>query len=141
MDELMQEALDSPRNTLGLIGGFAAVALLLAAIGIYGVMSYFVQQHTRHIGIRLALGAGPASVSRLVVGKGLRVVVLGVTIGVGAALWLTRFMTSILFEVSATDTVTFVGVTTGLVVTALVAVTLPARRAARVDPATTLREE
>ncbi len=141
MDELMQNALDSPRNTLSLIAAFAAVALLLAAIGIYGVMSYFVQQHTRDIGIRLALGAGPAAVLRLIVGKGLRVVVVGVAIGVSAALWLTRFMTSILFEVSATDTVTFVSVTAGLVVTAAIAVTLPARRAARVDPATTLREE
>ena len=85
--------------------------------------------------------AGPAVVSRLIVGKGLRVVAIGVAIGVGAAMWLTRFMTSILFEVSATDTMTFVSVTTGLVVAAAIAVTLPARRAARVDPATTLREE
>jgi ABC-type antimicrobial peptide transport system permease subunit len=141
MDELMEGALDSPRNTLGLIAGFAAVALLLAAIGIYGVMSYFVQQHTRDIGIRLALGAGTSSVSRLIVGKGMFVVSIGVAMGIGAAVWLTRFMTGILFEVSTTDTVTFVGVSAGLMTAALVAVTLPARRAARVDPATTLREE
>ena len=141
MDELMQNALDSPRNLLSLIAGFASVALLLAAIGIYGVMSYFVQRHRRDIGIHLALGAGPRAVSRLIVGKGMRVVTLGVVVGVGVALVLTRFMTSILFEVSATDMTTFVGVTSGLLVTALIAVTLPARRAARVDPTTTLREE
>jgi putative ABC transport system permease protein len=141
MDELMQNALDSPRNILSLIAGFASVALLLAAIGIYGVMSYFVQRHRRDIGIRLALGAGPTAVSRLIVGKGMRVVALGIIVGVGVALALTRFMTSILFEVSATDMTTFVCVTAGLFVTALIAVTLPARRAARVDPTTTLREE
>jgi ABC-type antimicrobial peptide transport system permease subunit len=141
MDELMQDALDSPRVTLGLIAAFAAVALLLAAIGVYGVMSYFVQQHTRDIGVRIALGAGAATVSRQIVGRGMRVVVLGIAIGLGAALALTRFMTSILFEVSATDAATFTGVAAGLVTTALIAVALPARRAARVDPATTLREE
>jgi putative ABC transport system permease protein len=141
MDELMQDALDSPRNTLGLIAAFAAVALLLAAIGIYGVMSYFVQQHTRDIGVRIAMGASAMKVLRQTVGQGMRIAVLGIAIGLGAALALTRFMTSLLFEVSATDTVTFASITVGLVATALVAIAVPAQRAARIDPATTLREE
>jgi predicted permease len=141
MEELMESALDSPRNFLAMIAGFATVALLLAAIGIYGVMSYFVQQHTRDIGIRMALGGGPESVLRLIVGRGMRLVVLGIAIGVGGALALTRFMASMLFEVSPTDGVTFAGVTVGLVATALLACVIPARRAAGVDPAATLREE
>ena len=117
------------------------MALLLAATGIYGVVAYFVQQHTRDIGIRMALGLAPERVRREIVGRGMRMVFLGVTIGAGAALVLTRFMASLLFEVSATDTVTFVGVTTGLVVIALTACVVPARRASQVDPAVTLREE
>jgi putative ABC transport system permease protein len=137
----MADALDSPRNFLALIAGFAAVALMLAAVGIYGVMSYFVQQHTRDIGIRMALGGGPATVLRLIVGRGMRLVVLGIAIGVGGAFALTRFMTSLLFEVSPTDAVTFASVTLGLLATALIACVAPARRAAGVDPAATLREE
>jgi ABC-type antimicrobial peptide transport system permease subunit len=104
-------------------------------------MSYFVQQHTRDIGIRMALGGGPESVLRLIVGRGMRLVVLGIAIGVGGALALTRFMGSMLSEVSPTDGVTFAGVTVGLVATALLACVIPARRAAGVDPAATLREE
>jgi ABC-type antimicrobial peptide transport system permease subunit len=139
MDELMQVALRSPRNFLSVIAAFAAVALFLAAIGIYGVMSYFVQQHTRDIGIRMALGGSRGAVLRLVVGQGMRLVVLGV--GIGGALALTRLLSGILFEVSHTDPTAFVSVTAGLVVTAFVACAVPARRAAGVDPATTLREE
>jgi putative ABC transport system permease protein len=141
MDELVQSALSSPRNFLGLIGAFAAVALLLAAIGIYGVMSFFVQQHTRDIGIRMALGGSRGAVLRLVVGKGMRLVFLGAAVGVAGALVLTRSMTAMLFEVSPTDPVTFVTVTAGLAATALVSCAVPARRAAGVDPATTLRQE
>lgn len=141
MDELVQEALNSPRNFLVLIAAFAAVALLLAAIGIYGVMSYFVQQHTRDIGIRMALGGSRGAVLRLVVGQGMGLVVLGAGIGIVGALALARLMSSMLFEVSPTDAVTYVSVTAGLVATALVACAVPARRAAGLDPAATLREE
>ncbi len=137
----MSDSLEVPRYLTGLVVGFSVIALLLSIIGIYGVMSYFVQQHTRDIGIRMALGLAPARVRREIVGRGMRMVFLGVTIGAGAALVLTRFMASLLFEVSATDTVTFVGVTTGLVVIALTACVVPARRASQVDPAVTLREE
>jgi putative ABC transport system permease protein len=141
MDELMQVALSSPRNLLGLIAAFAAVALLLAAIGIHGVMSYFVQQHTRDIGIRMALGGSRGAVLRLVVGQGMRLVLLGVAVGIGGALALTRLLSGMLFEVSPTDTTAFVCVTAGLVATALVACVVPAGRAAGVDPAATLRQE
>jgi putative ABC transport system permease protein len=141
IDELMQEALRTPRNFLSVITAFAAVALLLAAIGIYGVMSYFVEHHTRDIGIRMALGGSRGAVSRLVVWKGMRLVVLGVVIGIGGALALTRLLSGMLFEVSPTDTTAFVCVTAGLVATAFLACAVPARRAAGVDPAATLREE
>jgi ABC-type antimicrobial peptide transport system permease subunit len=141
IDELMQVALSSPRNFLSLISAFAAVALLLAAIGIYGVMSYFVEQHTRDIGIRMALGGSRGAVSRLVVGQGMRLVLLGIAIGIGGAFALTRLLASILFEVSPTDTTAFVCVTAGLVATAFLACAVPARRAAGVDPAATLRQE
>lgn len=141
VEELLADSLEVPRLLSALVAAFAAASLLLSVIGIYGVMSYFVQQHTREIGIRLALGGQPRTVRRLVVGRGLRVVGLGVVAGLGAALALTGSLSSLLFGVAATDPPTYLGVAAAMLGAALVACLVPARRAAAVDPATTLRAE
>jgi putative ABC transport system permease protein len=121
MGELVRGELAAPRSFLGLIAGFAAVALLLAVVGIYGVMSFFVQQHAREIGIRMAIGCEPGSVLALVVGRGVSLAALGLGVGIVGALALTRYLSSRLFEVSATDPTTFAAVAAGIGLTALVA--------------------
>jgi putative ABC transport system permease protein len=141
MRQLVSASAAQRRFTLLLIAVFAAVALLMAAIGLYGVMAYSVTQRTQEIGIRVALGAQRADVLRLVVGQGLRLVAVGVTLGLMAALALTRLMQTLLFEVSATDPVTFAGVALLLTLVALLACWIPARRAATVDPLVALRSE
>ncbi len=141
IEEAFADSLDSPRYLTVLVSAFAAVALFLSIIGIYGVLSYFVQQHTKDIGIRLALGGGPSNVLRMIVGQGMRLVGVGVAVGVGGALVLTRYMSSLLFEVGATDPLTFAAVSAVMLGVALLACFLPARRAAGMDPARTLREE
>jgi predicted permease len=124
-----------------LLGLFAAVAATLAAVGIYGVMSYTVAQQTRELGIRMALGAESSNVLRLVLNKGLLLAGIGIALGVGGALALGKVVATQLFQTKAADPVVFVGVSAGLVVVALLATLIPARRATRVDPIVALRSE
>jgi len=139
-DDLVSASLAAPRYLTVLVGMFAAAALVLSVVGVYGVMAHFVQQHTRDIGIRLALGGEPSDVRRMVVLQGLRLVVFGVAVGVGAALLTGRFLTTVLFGVSPTDLRMIAGVPVVLVALAALACLVPGRRAARLDPAAILRE-
>jgi putative ABC transport system permease protein len=141
MRQIMWELVAKPRFNLLLLGSFAVVALILAAVGIYGVISYTVAQTTREIGIRLALGAQPRDVMMLVMMQGIRWTSLGLVIGLACAYGLTRFMGSLLAGVGATDAVTFASVALLLASVALAACWIPARRATRVDPITALRHE
>ena len=141
MEELIADSVSQPRFHSLLILIFASVALLLAAVGLYGVLAYSVAQRTREIGIRMALGAAHGDILRLVVGQGLGLVALGLLIGLGTALGLTRFLSSFLFGVTPTDPVTYAGVALLLAAVALAASYIPARRAMRVDPMVALRYE
>jgi putative ABC transport system permease protein len=141
MDERRAESLLQARFNTLLLGIFAAVALLLAIIGIYGVMSYLVAERRREIGIRLALGAQRRDVLGLIVKRGMKLVLIGTLIGLGGAVWLTRLMTSLLYGVSATDPLTFAAVASVLAAAAWLACYLPARRATQVDPLIALRSE
>jgi putative ABC transport system permease protein len=139
--QLLDRTLSEAKFNLMLLGLFAVVALVLAAIGVYGVMSYAVTQRTREIGVRIALGAQPRSVLRLVIGQGMALVSVGVVIGVAAAWALTRLMSTMLFETPATDPATFALIALLLAGVALAACWIPARRAAKVDPMVALRCE
>jgi predicted permease len=141
MEEVVARSTASPRFYLVLLGSFAAVALALAAIGIYGVMSYSVARRQNEIGIRMALGAKPADVLRLVMGEAAAVSAAGAVVGLATALALTRLMSGLLYGVAATDPVTFAGVCAVLALVALAATYIPARRAVRVDPLKALRAE
>jgi putative ABC transport system permease protein len=141
MDEIIAETKSTPRLTLVLLALFSGLALLLAAVGLYGVMSYLVAQRTHEIGIRLALGAQASDVLKLIVGQGMALALLGVGLGLGAALALTRLMARLLYGVSATDPLTFAVVALLLSLIALLACYVPARRATRIDPLVALRHE
>ena len=134
-------SLGSRRFNVILIGFFGITALLLATAGVFGVMAYSVSRRTREIGVRVALGAAPAGILRMILGQGLRTIFIGVAIGIAASLALTRTVQSLLFGVTATDPVTFGGVTLLLVGAALLACYIPARRATKVDPMVALRHE
>jgi ABC-type antimicrobial peptide transport system permease subunit len=140
-EEVVAGSIASQRFSLILLGIFAGLALLLASIGIYGVLSYLVGQRTREIGVRMALGAQRLHVLRMVLRDGARMTLAGTAIGLGAALGLTRWMASLLFGVKPTDPLTFGVVAVGLCGVALFACYLPARRAMRVDPMVALRYE
>jgi putative ABC transport system permease protein len=141
MDALVSDSVSTQRITLTLLGLFSVLALTLAAIGIYGVISYSVAQRTHEIGIRLALGAQRKDVMRMVLKQGVNIAFMGVSIGLAASIGLTRLMSSLLFSVSANDPATFAGVALLLIAVAMLACYIPARRATRVDPMVALRYE
>jgi predicted permease len=141
LPETLDASVAQPRFRTLLIGLFGLIALLLAAVGIFGVISYSVSRRTHEIGIRVALGATPANVLRLVLGESAKLVLLGLAWGIPAALGLTRFLASLLFEVHPADPLTFIGVAILLTLVALIACYVPARRAMRVDPMVALRYE
>jgi ABC-type antimicrobial peptide transport system permease subunit len=144
MQEIVSESMSSQRFPMILLGTFAGLALLLAAVGIYGVISYSVARRIHEIGIRMALGAHKRDVFRMVVGQGLALALAGLAIGVVAALILTRVLSSfslLLYGVGASDPVTFITVSIMLILVAVVACYIPADRATRVDPMVSLRYE
>jgi putative ABC transport system permease protein len=141
MEEVVKRSVSRERFNMWLMAVFGGAALLLAAIGIYGLMAYSVQQRTQEIGIRLALGASAGHVKAMVVRQGLRLTVVGVVIGMAAALALTRFLASVLYGVEAKDPMVFATAPAILALVALLAAWIPARRASRVDPIVALRYE
>ena len=141
MDQLLDSAVGSPKLIVRLTAGFAIVALLLGAIGIYGMLSYTMSQRSHEVGIRIALGAESRQVVRMVVGEGMRIVAIGVAIGLAGSLGATRLLRSQLFGVGPTDVLTFTVVTVLLAFVAMLACFLPARRASRVDPMVALRTD
>jgi putative ABC transport system permease protein len=141
VDDVIAESVAPQRLNMLLLGIFAGLALVLAAVGLYGVISYSVSQRTREIGIRMALGASHKSVLRLVVSQGISLALIGVAIGVTASLFLTKLMATLLFGVSVTDPITFVAISLLLIGVTTVASIVPARRAMKVDPMVALRYE
>ena len=141
MNEHMRLSLFPARIAATILGGFGVLALILTAIGIYGVTSYTVAQRTREIGIRMALGADRAGVARMVVGQGMKLAAIGLAIGVVFALMLTRFMSGLLFGVSPSDPITYAIIPAILGGVALGACLAPARRATSVDPTVALRRD
>jgi putative ABC transport system permease protein len=140
MDEIVSTSLARMSFTMTLVALAAGIALVLGAVGLYGVIGYIVSQRTAEIGVRLALGAQPADVRRMVLRQGMAVVLVGLVVGLAAAAAVTQALASQLFEVSARDPMTFAGVTVLLAAVSVVATYLPARRAAAVDPVQAFRE-
>ncbi|HEY6970252.1 MAG TPA: ABC transporter permease, partial [Candidatus Angelobacter sp.] len=141
MKDLLRQSLARPRFATTLLGAFAVFALILAAVGVFGVLAYLVSQNTRDIGVRMALGAQSGHILGLIVRQGMELAGIGIASGVVLALMLTRVMSSLLFEIRPTDALTFATVVAILSATALAATVIPAQRAVRVDPIVTLREE
>jgi putative ABC transport system permease protein len=141
MTGLIAESFTDRRFNALLTGPFATVALLLASVGIYGVMAYTVAQRTHEIGVRMALGAQKADVLWLVLGRGLRLILLGVSLGVAGSLPLTRVLSGMLYGVQPIDPMTYAAIALLLTITALLACYMPARRATKIDPLTALRYE
>jgi len=140
-DEIVALSVGPRRFNMLLLGSFAAVALILACVGLFGVMSYLVSQRTHDIGVRLALGALPRDIFRIVVGRGMALAAGGAALGLAAAFWLSRSLEALLFQVRPTDPITFASVVIVLLAVALMACAVPARRATRVDPVVALRYE
>jgi putative ABC transport system permease protein len=138
IEQLVDESVAQPKFRTFLLGVFSAVALLLAAIGIYGVVAYSVSQRTREIGIRMALGAQARDVLKLIVRRGMVLTLAGIAAGIVGAFALTRVISNLLFGVGATDPVTFIGVSLFLILVSLLACYLPARRASKLNPVTAL---
>jgi ABC-type antimicrobial peptide transport system permease subunit len=141
METVLGASVAERRSNMLLLGVFAAIALILTSVGIYGVISYSVAQRTQEIGVRIALGAQSRDVTTLVLRTGMRLVLMGIVIGSAGAFALTRWMTSLLFEVSATDSLTFIMTALLLTAIALLACYIPARRATKVDPMVALRTD
>jgi len=141
LEQYMDDSVSQKRFSMLLLASFGVVALMLAAVGIYGVMSYLVTQRKHEVGIRMALGAQARDVLGLILWQGLKLILAGITFGLAAAFALTRLLSSLLFGVSSTDAVTFVSVSLLLTAVALVACFIPARRATKVDPLVALRYE
>ena len=141
MSQLLHSSVAEPRFNMVLIGSFALLALVLATLGIYGVVAYTVAERTREIGVRIALGAENADVFQLMVGQGLILTGAGLVLGLAASLAAHRVMSSLVYGVTTTDPLTYVGVALFLGAVALSAAYLPARRATRVDPLVALRDD
>jgi putative ABC transport system permease protein len=141
LDDIVTTSVATRRLTMTLLVTFAALALVLALAGVYGVLAYSIARRTGEIGVRLALGAAPGGLLRRTILRGMRPVLIGMAIGLGLSFWLSRFMTSLLFQVTANDLTTYLFVTLSLAVTAIVSCYLPARQVLRVDPVVALRNE
>jgi putative ABC transport system permease protein len=141
LDRILEEVTGQPRFRALLVASFAAAALIMAAVGLYGLISYTVAQRVPEIGVRLALGATPAQVARLIVGQGLRLSMVGIAIGVVGALGIARLLEGLLFSISATDPLVYGALAIVLLAITATACYVPARRAMRIDPNTALRAE
>jgi ABC-type antimicrobial peptide transport system permease subunit len=141
MDDLLSDTVSQPRLQTGLLSLFAGIALLLAAVGLYGVLAYLVAQRTREIGVRLALGARRQNVLSLIIGQGMKLALMGVAIGAAGALALSRVIRNLLYGVTTTDPATFGIVFVLLIAVAFLACWWPAWRAARIEPMEALRCE
>jgi putative ABC transport system permease protein len=141
IQDIRDNSLALERLNLSVLGVFAFVALSLSVVGLYGVLAYSVARRQREIGVRTALGARPRDVLTLVLGQGVRLTALGIVLGMVASFWFTRWLSSLLFEITPLDPATFSAVSALLLAVSLTACWIPARRAARVDPIRALREQ